>query len=377
MNDELINYIRKQIEKGVSKEEIRKTLSDRGWQAEDIEKAFSLLDPNSQQSQVQERKEVSLPRPTVILYQAFNIYKQRFVTFLVISIIPILIILPLIFIFGGIGFLSIGFFSIQSITRGIAFFIPLAIIFFTIIFFIQAWGQIALLYAVVNSQERIGIIESYRSSLHKLISFVWVLILGGAITLGGFFLFGIFGIIFIVWFSFAGFILVSEDLKGINALIKSREYVRGKWVDVFLRYLFIWIFSLVISLIPLSFFYLLKSSFGEQISAFLIRLLLTPLTAVYEYLLYKFLKSAKSEMIFTPTNKQKAIFYIIATLPVILFITIILLTLVFSGRSRNKIRYTEEFKDTNPISINLKKADSNTKNSFFLEKQIGFNLSSK
>jgi len=45
INQELINYIKQQIERGISKEEIRKLLLDNGWQNSQIDEAFNLLEP--------------------------------------------------------------------------------------------------------------------------------------------------------------------------------------------------------------------------------------------------------------------------------------------------------------------------------------------
>jgi hypothetical protein len=48
INQELLDYIRQQLQRGVGKEKIKKILIDNGWQEQEIEEAFSLLKSSSQ-----------------------------------------------------------------------------------------------------------------------------------------------------------------------------------------------------------------------------------------------------------------------------------------------------------------------------------------
>lgn len=79
INPQLLDYIKKQLEQGVSKEEIKRALVSNGWQDRDVEGAFLMPAPQGTIS--------SLPGATAILGQAFSIYKQRLGTFLGVSII--------------------------------------------------------------------------------------------------------------------------------------------------------------------------------------------------------------------------------------------------------------------------------------------------
>jgi len=54
----------------------------------------------------------------------------------------------------------------------------------------------------------------------------------GFLGTGGFLFLIIPGIIFLVWFIFAQFIIFAEDDRGMNAILKSKEYVRGKWASI-------------------------------------------------------------------------------------------------------------------------------------------------
>ena len=243
VNQQLLDYIKQQLQQGISKEQIKGSLMTNGWQAQDIDEAFSFIsNPASQSSSVPPGASEtisSLPGATAIFGQAWAIYKQRLGTFLGVMAIPMLIMVVLLAVLAGGGLLGVSLLSSKFAAGGIGLLILLAILFFVIIFISQAWGQTALLYAVKDSQEKIGVMESYRRGWHKIFSYWWVGLLTGFITLGGFLLLIVPGIIFATWFSLAVFILIAEDLKGMNALLKSKEYVKGKWGGVFWRFFFI------------------------------------------------------------------------------------------------------------------------------------------
>ena len=47
--------------------------------------------------------------------------------------------------------------------------------------------------------------------------------------MGGFVFFIVPGVIFSIWLSFSVLILIVENEKGTNALVRSKEYVKGRW----------------------------------------------------------------------------------------------------------------------------------------------------
>lgn len=138
----------------------------------------------------------------------------------------------------------------------------------------------AFLHAVADSQ------LPFRESLEKgrsiALPLLWVGLLTGFIISGGFLLFIIPGIIFTVWFFFAQFVLVNENLRGIGSLLKCREYVRGEWFNVALRLLLVWAGSVLLGIIPLV---------GPILSiAFL------PYVMIFHYLLYRDLADLKGDI---------------------------------------------------------------------------------
>ncbi len=297
ISQQLLNYIKQQLQQGVSEEQIKNSLAANGWQAQDIEEGFSSISNTINQSPpLPSSTQVisSLPGATKIFGQAWNIYKQRLGTFLGIIVIPILILMVItaIFFVAG-GLLSVIFLFSKFTVSSIVLFILLAILFFIIISVIQAWGQIALLYAIKDSSEKIGIIESYRRGWHKILSYFWVYLLVSLVIFGGFLLLIVPGIIFAVWFSFAIFILIAENLKGTKALSKSKEYVKGHWWGVFWRFFFIEALISIIYLIFIPIFSLLKIPLASMIGEFIAILFLTPFGMTYLFMIYNNLKALK------------------------------------------------------------------------------------
>lgn len=272
----------------------------------------------------------SLPGAAAILRQAWFLYKRRFWTFLGVMIIPMLVQVGLLAVTVSGGFIGLSFLSPNFTAGAIGPLIILAIVFSVAFSVNQAWGQTALLYAIKDSQEGIGVREAYSRGWHKILSYWWISFLIGFIVIGGILLFVVPGIIFAVWFSMAIFVLVDEDSKGMNALLKSREYVKGQWGGVFRLFFFIAVLNVVISLILTFVFSFLKVPFGKEIGGFVIGLFLTPLAMTYMFLVYSNLKAVKGQIAFAPTKRQKAILIIAGILgmlviPVLLFLTIFMI----------------------------------------------------
>ena len=70
-------------------------------------------------------------------------------------------------------------------------------------------------------------------------------------VMGGFLLFFVPGIIFAIWFSFAAFILIQEDLRGVDALAKSKFYVKGRILPIFGRFFILFVLSILTNIIPI------------------------------------------------------------------------------------------------------------------------------
>ena len=195
----------------------------------------------------------------------------------------------LAFIIGGIfagGMLA-------TAMSGALFIMPIFMLFGLLFIIIAIWAKAALLFTIKDSEEKIGIRESFKRSKKYIAPYFLVSILVGLVSFGGVILFIIPGIIVCTMVMFSLFVLVCEDVRGMDALAKSREYIRGQWLPVFGRVLLIALIFLVLSMIPL-------------LGAFISMLFLTPFMMVYIYTMYKNLKEIRGEITLAQTSKSNS-----------------------------------------------------------------------
>lgn len=140
----------------------------------------------------------------------------------------------------------------------------------------------AFLHAVAD--ETLLLRDALEQGKGMVLSLIWIGLLSAFIIGGGYLLLVLPGIVFTVWFCFTQFILVSDDLRGMDALLKSREYVRGEWFNVALRLLLVWAASLLLGAIPVA---------GPILS-----LAFFPYLMIFHYLIYRDLRRMKGEVLF-------------------------------------------------------------------------------
>lgn len=205
-------------------------------------------------------------------------YKQRALPVLIIVMIAtvfistLLLTTTLISAFGGV--------LLAHFSQGLTGFVLLAVILFLLLLALAVlliWSQTAAVALVVDAD--LSIIEAFQRGWEYFWPMTWVLtFLGGILATG--FLFGILpGFLFLVWFSFAVFILLEEDRHGLDSLLASREYVRGYGLNTLGKLSVVWIASLLAALIP----------FLGQI----ITILLAPFFLLYMLHMYHELKEIK------------------------------------------------------------------------------------
>lgn len=218
-----------------------------------------------------------------LLSRSWQIYKERIWVFLGIIILPWLSILPL-------GLLVAGLMRLPQLLPILSVVI---LIFALIVIIVTLWSSVALLYAIKEREEKIGIKESFTKGWHKIISYLWISISVGFITLVGFLFFIIPGIIFAVWFSLATYVLVAEDLRGSKALSRSKQLVSGNWWKVFWRFLVLGIITVVIYIIYGLVIALIDIPYINNIAPTILMILLTPFFTTFGFLIYEDLRKIK------------------------------------------------------------------------------------
>jgi len=266
-----------------------------------------------------------------LLYRSFKIFKEKFYVFLgVISF-------PLIF--------SILFYFVQLSYRNLILYLPV----FIVSVIVSYWSNLTCLYVIKDRGEKIGVRESFKRAWFKLFPYFWIIILAILASLGGFILLIIPGIIVGVSLIFVPFILMSEDLRGMDVLLKSRHLVKGRWWPVFGRWLLIVVLasSIIIGLrfviFPLLFFLIGTANFNfflsQQNLSFIlfilffevlilfVSLILSCFVNIYCFLVYEDLKRLKEGAPFDKKEGRKKylilIFITLACLILLSFFVIV------------------------------------------------------
>jgi hypothetical protein len=217
--------------------------------------------------------------------RSWEIFKRRIGTLISLYLLSGVFLIVPFGIFIGIGYLFSLVFS-DSKTALIASGAVVGIIAGSIAMF---WGFAAFIFAVVDENLRIK--DALEKGWLRIGAFTWLLSILGFIVMGGFLLFLIPGVIFMVWFAFAQFILPNEGVKGMNALLKSKEYVKGYWVDVFGRLFIVWLISGAIGMVPI---------IGPILS-----ILFMPFMMIFIYLIYEDLRSIKGDVAYSSSTGEK------------------------------------------------------------------------
>jgi len=175
----------------------------------------------------------------------WGLFKARFLTLICLYLLSVVFIVLAAGMVAGSGFLLV---SVLPISKNILIggLIAVGIIAGSIA---MSWGMAAFTIATVDDD--LGVRDALGMGWGSVWRFIWVSLLFGFIVGGGFLLFLVPGVIFLVWFLFSAFVVVSEEERGLGALLKSKEYVRSQWFDVFLRAFVIWLVSVGLSVIPL------------------------------------------------------------------------------------------------------------------------------
>jgi hypothetical protein len=349
-NLHIVDYIKSQLAKGVGRDKIKSDLVVNKWKAEDIDAAFvevaqfekSLLEipaptqdnkgtsPSEitqkpslelhpiKEANVDEEDSTSIVKSFNILCHSLEILSARAFTFFGISVIPLILeILALKFIETPDQTIFSRLVTVAAnISDGGSY---KAMDIFQIfapsisILLIEVWSLMALIYAIMDEGEEIGILEAYKRGFGKILHFYWVMILTVFLVIGGAVFLIVPGIIFLIWFCLSLFVLVGEDLGGTDAVFKSKEYVKGHWNQVFIRFMAILIISLICAVLLRMLFDHFNNLGLNRIYLHVLMFLLSPLVSIYLFLIYDSLKTIRGHFIFMPSAWDKLSIILFAT----------------------------------------------------------------
>ncbi|MBI2591135.1 MAG: hypothetical protein HYW34_00425 [Candidatus Brennerbacteria bacterium] len=263
--------------------------------------------------------------------ESFEFYLNRFWRLTAISLTPIIALILLSAPFIVIYFLGINVFTGVGI---------LAVILFFIFFFVfEFWALLALIYSI---KEDAGIFLSFQETRRLFFPFLKITILINLIILGGFMMGIVPGIIFSFWFVFVSFLLIDQGLTGMNAILRSKEYVKGYWWAIVGRNLILLMFAILVSV---SAYLVISSIINDavgELARSIVYLILAPFMIVFMFFLYRNFVNLKPELAGAPVSGKKGFFIFSAILGVLAMLLILLITLIANRLSSMLIESENE-----------------------------------
>lgn len=163
------------------------------------------------------------------------------------------------------------------------------------------WGFSAVVNRVIKLDQPMGVKDAFMNAKPYIWPIFLTGLIGGILTLIGFILVIIPGIIVAVWFSFAIYIVVAENKRGMEALKASKAYVEGYWWSVFGRAIVVGILVAIVAGVIGS---ISNAILGYKIGMLVqnvISLGLAPFAVLYSVNIYKNLKSIKGSQSSAPS----------------------------------------------------------------------------
>ena len=215
-------------------------------------------------------------------------------------------------IISGLPYLAfviiMAFFSKIVLSNGVAiendpsiileFIFPFAILIIVYgIFYLIA--ESGLIYSM-DKADSITVKKAYRVGAGYALSMFWVMLLMGLVLSGGFILAVIPGIIFLIWYTFAPYVLIHKGLRGWEAFRESRELVRDYWWPVFGRLILFYVIIFTVQIQAK----IMLPAVDSNIVAMVIQPLLNIFVTIYMFVIYQDLDAIKHPKITPPPRPR-------------------------------------------------------------------------
>lgn len=156
-----------------------------------------------------------------------------------------------------------------------------------------------------------GVMAAYKTAWSYFFRYLGLSILVMLIVVVGYLLLIVPGVIFNIWFLLAAYVLVLENTGIVEAMRRSRNYVKGKWWAVFQRAVIVLIIAMVFfPLFALVAYFLPENMWVKDSLATMVSLIVTVVGVGYFYNLYTDIKgssqAAATSMAPTPNYSPDA-----------------------------------------------------------------------
>jgi len=229
-----------------------------------------------------------------LLGRSWGVLKDNFWRFIGMMLIPVLGVLPLAVVFilnGVLTFLGADNLVVMFLKYILVLVGIISVIFLIVMAIIS---QVGLFVLIKSLPERVAIKTAFFEAKKIAWRFFVLNLLTGLLVFGWTLLLLIPGLIAVVNYCFALWILVSEGRGGIGAIKGSRELVRGYWWAVAGRLLCLQLLIFVVIATPTLFIkndtFLVAWGLVSQLISFIS----TPLSLAYSYFMYQDLKRIKN-----------------------------------------------------------------------------------
>lgn len=282
-----------------------------------------------------------------LINESLIIFHKKLKFYLLIVLIPLAVF--------SLTALSFYYFFITYLHKGSFGFTPLLLLLFflaiIISIVISIFWKVSLITAIHNRDHDFSIKEVYGKVWKNFPFFIWVYVLLIFFIGGGYFLFLIPGWIFSVWFVLAIYIAVCEDERGVKALLKSKEYIKGYWWSVWWKIyvagFFISIFRWGLERITSDLY------FFQSIILLLFYAYTQILLTIYVYLIYQNLKEIKKEEVLNTETKNIRPLVIVSILGYVVLAGLLILAFHFFNIYSDQILELIKEEDITSPSIKL------------------------
>jgi len=270
---------------------------------------------------------IELAKESVAVYRQewrplLKIVLLSYVIFIAVTIAGIAICLLM-----ANGFPNLGQNNLAWIAMGL-----LAFIYFATIFFLSSWFNAATIIVLRDWPKIIGLRESLALAKPYIYPYCWTILIASILVFTGFAFFIIPGIVFSIWFLLSRYVIFIGSERGMAALLKSMEYGRGYFWNIFLLSLlfsvfFLFIGSMLQSLDQLPFGNVIRIAANAAIS---------PLATIYSYLMFDHLRKIKGDSLPAPSAVKKNIFAGVGVIGALAAIIAICLVVLFFPQIKEK-----------------------------------------
>ena len=160
------------------------------------------------------------------------------------------------------SFIPFVLFGIIGWVTDSAIFLGFSSIITMVLYFVMA---VSLIYMVFLKPEKINVKDSIKGGMNFFWRYIWLSIIMLFLLALLFLLLIVPGIIFLIYWTFASYILIWEDKSAWESMKRSKEIIKGKWWRTF-SYMIL----LGIIIVAISFVFSIPSLFlGEKSSSFM------------------------------------------------------------------------------------------------------------